>query len=254
MDIANAGRDEPQPSGWSQLREEDMEARKMHKKIFKDGGSARGFTLLELLIVLAIGVILTAIAVPQMIAQRRLSRSVMATRQIATQIRYARQLSMSLRNAVTFQYNDSTKQIKIIDHNNNQPGNVSCNLTGTAVMAASGFPMTACATVNQTVSLATGGLPTSELSYGIPTTPSLPTAALGDGISKTSLSGTPASITITFQNDGRVLDANLSPVNTAMYIYNNVAPEGTASAISVIGASGRVKIWRYTTGANAYVE
>lgn len=231
-----------------------MQAGKIHKTSPDDGRSTHGFTLVELLIVVGIGVVMTAIAVPQLIVQRRLTRSVAATRQIATQMRYARQLSMSLRNAVTFQYNDTTKQIKIIDHNNNQPGNVSCNLTGTAVMAASGFPMTACATVNQTISLASDGLPTSELSYGIPTTPALPTGQLGDGISKTSLSGTPGTITITFQNDGRVLDANLSPVNTAMYIYNNIAPAGTASAISVIGASGRVKIWRYSTGANAYVE
>jgi hypothetical protein len=43
-------------------------------------------------------------------------------------------------------------------------------------------------------------------------------------------------------------------VGRAMFIYNSNAPQATASAISVMGASGRVKIWRYDQSANLYAE
>jgi hypothetical protein len=140
----------------------------------------------------------------------------------------------------------------IIDHQNYDPGNVTCNMTGTQVLTAAGYPMTACAVVRQTIPLNQEGLISSEFSYGIPTSPALPIGALGDGISKTNL--TNSKLNISFQPDGRVLDSSGAPANTAMYFYNNVKPEATASAISVIGASGRVKIWRYSSSAGIYAE
>jgi hypothetical protein len=59
---------------------------------------------------------------------------------------------------------------------------------------------------------------------------------------------------VTFQPDGSVIDLNGNPIGMALFIYNNRAARGTASAISVVGASGRIKIWRYDGNANAYVE
>ena len=61
-------------------------------------------------------------------------------------------------------------------------------------------------------------------------------------------------INITFQADGSVIDGAGLPVNRAMVIYNKSAAQGTSSAISVIGASGRVKVWRYSLGGNKYIE
>ena len=54
-----------------------------------------------------------------MISQRRLLRSTAVAREIMTQMRYARQLAMSERQSVTFRYDDTTKQITIINHHNN---------------------------------------------------------------------------------------------------------------------------------------
>ena len=143
--------------------------------------SSRGFSLIELLIVLAIVAILTALAIPAMVSQRRLLRSTAVTREIMTQLRYARQLAMSQRQSITFQYDDATKQIKIINHNNNQSLVPACNLSRTAILVAAGYPNTACSTVVTTIPLTQGGLSAAEITYGIPAgSPPLPSGRPGD--------------------------------------------------------------------------
>jgi len=226
--------------------------------------ASQGFSLVELLVVMAILVVLTAITIPAMVAQRRLLRSNAVMREVGTQLRFARQLAMSQRQSVTFQYDDSTKQIKVINHNNNQPLNLSCNLSRTAILGASGFPNTACSVVVITVPLTQGGLTASEIAYGIPAgspplpvgAPIIPVTKLDDNIVMTPLApaGAGGKLNITFQADGSVIDAAGIPVDRAMFLFNQSAAQGTAAAISVVGASGRVKVWRYTLNGNHYVE
>jgi prepilin-type N-terminal cleavage/methylation domain-containing protein len=228
--------------------------------------SSRGFSLLEVVIVVAIGTLLTGIAVPQMIKQRRLLRTTAVTREISAQLRFARQLAMSQRQSVTFQYDDAAtkKQITIFNHNNNQqPLTNSCNFSKTAIFAVSGFPNTTCSTVVTTYPLTQGGLAASEITYGIPSgaqlpagAPVIPTTKLDDNIVLTALTpaGAGGKLNITFQADGSVIDATGFPLDRAMYLFNNLAAQGTASAISVVGASGRVKVWRYNVSGNNYVE
>jgi prepilin-type N-terminal cleavage/methylation domain-containing protein len=203
--------------------------------------SIRGYSLVETLIVVALIGVLSAIALPQLIAERRLSRSIGVTREILSQLRHARQLAMSQRQAFTFQYNNINKQISIIDHNNN---------IGLSLFADAAYPNTAGSSVISATPLATGGLVQSEITYGIP--PGLPNGALADGISMTGLTNN--QLNITFQPDGSVIDAAGNPMGRAIFIYNSTTPQATASAISVIGASGRVKIWRYDRNANLYAE
>lgn len=197
--------------------------------------------MIETLIVMALIGVLSALAVPQLIAERRLTRSVGVTREILSQMRQARQLAMSQRQAFTFHFNNATKQISIIDHNSN---------IGPGLFADPSYPNTASSSTLSSTPLAQGGLDSSEITYGIPT--GLPNNALGDGISMTGLKNN--QFNVTFQPDGSVIDASGNPTGFAMFIYNNRAARGTASAISVMGASGRIKIWRYDRSANLYTD
>ena len=202
--------------------------------------SNSGSSMVEVLAVVAIASILTAVAVPQVISARRMIRSASLPREIATQLRFARQQAMSQRQAFTFQYDDATKQITIIDH----------QASGASLLSASGYPNTAGSITALTVPVGGGGLPASEISFGVPS--GITSTTLGDTSTPTSL--TSNKINITFQPDGTVLDANGNTVNRTLFFYNNRIPNQSACAISVLGSAGRIKIWRYTPSASQYVE
>lgn len=196
--------------------------------------------MVELGLVVTLMGIMTAIAVPQLIGQRRLLRTAAIPREMMTLLRNARQLAMSERESFTFQYNNITKQILIIDN----------NASGTAVLNSPSYPNNPGSKVVVTSSLAVGGLSSTEINYGIPT--GIPTAALDDSVSRTNL--TSGKVNITFQSDGSIVDANGNPLDRALFIYNSQSPKETAFAISIVGSAGRVKLWRYDKTANKYVE
>lgn len=217
-----------------------------------------------MLVVLAIVATLTAFAIPVVVTQRRLIRSTTLMREISSQLRYTRQLAISQRQSITFQYDDTAKQIRILNHNNNQSAIPACNVSRTAILGAAGFPDTACSTVVTTVPLTQGGLAKTEISYGIPAgspplpvgAPVIPVTKLDDNILMTALvpAGAGGKVNITFQADGSVIDAAGIPLDRALFFFNNAAAQATASAVSVVGASGRVKVWRYTLNGNKYDE
>jgi prepilin-type N-terminal cleavage/methylation domain-containing protein len=199
-----------------------------------------GFSLIEIFVVASIIGILTAITIPQLAGQRRLIRSAAVPREIMTQLRFTRQQAMSQRQSFTFQYDNVTKVISVIDN----------NATGNTVLNSASYPNNTGSAVVLTSSLTQSGLSSAEISYGIPT--GFPSGALGDGVSRTNL--TNGKINITFQPDGSVVDTNGNPLDQALFIYNSKLPSQTTAAVSVLGSSGRTKLWRYDPGTNTYVE
>src|SRR5438132_5126664 len=95
--------------------------------------SNSGASVIEALMVVAIATVLTSVTLPQIISARRLIRSATLPREFVTQLRFARQQAMSQRQAFTFQYDDTTTQITIINH----------QASGAGVLSASGYPNTA---------------------------------------------------------------------------------------------------------------
>lgn len=198
---------------------------------------AGGFSIIEVLIVLAVTVVLAAIAFPQIISSRRLLRFNGLAREITSQLRFARQQAMSQRQVFRFRYDNVNKQIVIFDNQERgTDANPIANNTNDDVIV-------------RTISLTSTGVAAGDIVYNRPA--GAPNS-LPDGTTRTGLSSN--QVEVIFQPDGSVLDANGDPLSTAMFFYNNKASDATAFAVSVLGAGGRVKLWRYNKNDNLYVE
>jgi type II secretory pathway pseudopilin PulG len=206
--------------------------------------SEGGFSVVEMLAVVAIVVIIGAIALPQMVSSRRMLRSVALSRTIMSQLRWARQQAMATEQAFTFSYNTNTRVIRIIDHGD--------GAMGAGVIANVNYPNNG--TVVRTIPLDGDGLAAADIMYGPP--PSAPVAArtLGDLSTYTPPNAGTNLVNITFQPNGSVIDSTGQPANFALFIYNARVADDTARAVSVLGLGGRVKIWRYDTSVLRYVE
>lgn len=215
--------------------------------------ASRGMSLVELLIVLAIISIVTAIGLPQILSSRRQFRSAAIPRDIMTQLRNARQQAMSQRVAFTLQYDNNNKQIVTINHGNNPDGTRKVSPTpvsGTAILLDPNYPNNNGQTVSAT-RLADGGVPATEITYGTPT--GAPAGALTDTATLAALAAN-GRVNVTFQPDGSVINGAGANLNQALFIYNNQSPSNTAFAVSILGTSGRIKLWRYSSNANTYIE
>jgi prepilin-type N-terminal cleavage/methylation domain-containing protein len=211
--------------------------------------SAKGFTLIELLIVVAIISVLGAVGVVQLVGARRLLRSAAVTREVASALRDARQMAMSQRRAITFQYDDATKQVSIINHGADAQG---IGISGTGVLSAANYPNTTGSSVERTYSLASSGIPASDIGYGLPPGLASSVAKLGDNTSLSAL--TNQKLNVTFQPDGSVINSSGATRDVALFIYNTSQPRETAVAVSILGGTGRIKAWRYSSSASKYVE
>jgi Tfp pilus assembly protein FimT len=196
--------------------------------MFRNKNKQKGFSIAELLIVFFVIAIIAVLALPQIISSRRLFRFAGVQREVVSALRDARQQAIGQRTAITFSYDNVSKQIVFSGGNFGAPGNAN----------------------NQVTPLTGDGIVPDELIYGRPS--GAPAAALGDGTNMTSLSAN--RVEITFQSDGSVLDSDNNPQNTALFFYSSQTPGDTAFAVSVLGAGGRAKLWKYNLNANAYVE
>ena len=188
----------------------------------------KGFSLPELVIVLLVAAIILTLALPQIISSRRLFRFSGFQRQIATSLREARQEAISQRKPVTFRYDNTSKYIVTYGGDFGALGDAK----------------------NLVVSLSGSGVESEDVQYGRPS--GVPTSALSDTTNLTNLSSN--AIEITFQSDGSVIDASDNPQNQAMFFYHDKYRLDTAFAVSILGAGGRIKVWRYSRGVNSYVE
>jgi len=191
-------------------------------------GKQKGFSLPELVVVLLVAAIILVLALPQVISSRRLFKFSGIQRQVATSLREARQEAMSQRKPVTFRFDNSNKEIVTYGGAFGALGDVK----------------------NVVVPLAGSGVEAGDLKYGRPA--GVSSAALSDTTNLTNPSSN--AVEITFLPDGSVLDASGNPQNHALFFYHDKYRLDTAFAVSVLGAGGRIKVWRYSQGVNSYVE
>ena len=187
-----------------------------------------GFSLPELIVVLLILAIIVAIALPQIISSRQLFSFTNLQRQIGATIRDARQEAMTQRKPITVRYDDSQRQLIVYGG-------------GYGVLND---------TKNQIVRMDIGGLGKANIVYGRP--PGSLTGTLSDGVNLNSLNG--GKVEFTFQSDGSILNASGNPENFGLAFYHNKYQGETAFAVTILGAGGRVKLWRYNKGTKNYVE
>ena len=188
----------------------------------------KGFSLPELVIVLLVAAILLVLALPQIISSTRLFRFSGMQRQVVASLRDARQEAMSQRKPITFRYQNNKQQIIIYGGRFGSMGDSK----------------------NYVHEMSGSGVAQNDIRYGRPN--GVSAAALSDGTDLTALSDN--AVEITFQPDGSVIDTSNNPQNKALFFYHNQHRKETAFAISVLGAGGRVKVWRYSPGADLYVE
>ncbi|HEY0427424.1 MAG TPA: GspH/FimT family pseudopilin [Pyrinomonadaceae bacterium] len=188
----------------------------------------RGFSIPELLIVLLVASIILVLALPQLISSRRLMKFSAMQRQVSASLIEARQEAMSQRRPITFCYDDRNKQL----------------ITYGGSFGAFGDAK------NKVYNLSGFGVDSADIKYGRPG--GVSAAALSDTTNMTSLAR--SIVEVTFQPDGSVIDASNNPQNSALFFYHNKYKKDAAFAVSILGAGGRIKVWRYSKGVNAYVE
>ena len=181
-----------------------------------------------MLVVLLVAAIILVLALPQILSSRRLFRFSGLQRQVATSLREARQEAMSQRKPITLRYDNTNKRI----------------ITYGGSFGANGDPK------NIIVELSGAGVDANDVKYGRP--PGAPASALSDTTNLSNLSSN--VVDITFQADGAVIDASNNPQNQALFFYHDKYRLDTGFAVSILGAGGRIKVWRYSQGVNAYVE
>lgn len=186
----------------------------------------QGSNVIELIIVLLIIAIIAVIAMPQVISAKRLWHFSGFQRQVVTCLREARQEAISQRTPITFQYDDSNKKLVLYGGAFGSLGDSRNRV----------YPITSNFR--------------NEIIYGKVAGASA--AALSNGINLTDLNN--QKVEIRFQSDGSVIDSANNLQNTGLFFYNVRTSGETAFAISILGAGGMTKVWRFNQTNNTYVE
>lgn len=187
----------------------------------------RGFSMIELLAVMGVIIVVTAIAVVQLPSSLKNARSDNALRQMLDQLRQAREYAIAYRRFVqiTFPVVGGSYQVQFTVMNTLTPGGQVAN----AVFPAISLPF-----------------PLQFQTFGtLPDTPD----GFGNGAAVFfgGVNGGPPG-GMYFRSDGELINATTNlPINGTVFMG---APGDvtTARAVTVLGTTGRVRGWRGSTG------
>ena len=218
----------------------------------RSNSNSSGITLIELLVVIALLAIMCAITLPQLISSGRAIGSAGIPREIIALLRHSRQQAISQKTVHTCRYDDMTKKILIINHG--ESGITHDPATDTMVKlpgnAAASADLVTDVIVEE-LKLERNGILANDIVHG--RLDGVATVELDDGTDMTTLTATNV-INFTFQPDGSIVNSANNPVNRTLFLYNSHIQNESAFAISVLGTTGRIKLWRYDSNANKYSE
>jgi len=197
----------------------------------KNRNSPRGFTFVELLVVIGIIFIVSGMAILQLLPAWRQSQSNAAVDQVKSTLRQARETAISQRRTIAVQFSG-----------NNTISLYQFVVVGiTSTLAAAPFLTIP---IQANVSFMTfGGMPDTPDTFGVP--------GGGSGIMFGSVTGGPPS-GMEFQSDGTFTDGTGIPINGTVFMGITNIP-ATARAVTVLGNTGRIRGY-HGTGAGWFQQ
>jgi type II secretory pathway pseudopilin PulG len=192
----------------------------------------RGFTMLEMVLVIAIMMVLAGLAIIQSFGSFESYQVNSATDTVASQLRLARQLAISQRRSVQVQISATT------------PYSVSYTILPRPGSADPTQPTVTSIVSSRQVSF------TQE--SGVPDTPMAFGTCSGSGVCIAGVGGGPAFMQ--FTSTGQFTDSTgVNPISGTVFIGvpNQVS---TARAVTILGSTGRVRPYYYVGGSAPWTE
>jgi prepilin-type N-terminal cleavage/methylation domain-containing protein len=185
--------------------------------------AGHGFSMLELLVAMAVIFIVSAIAVIELGPVLQNYRSDAAMREVLDQLRQAREYSIARRQyvQVTFPVVGGQYEVVTTQRNDLKPG------AGAAVVLSA-------ISIERPLQFLLAGMPDTPDNFGN-------TSAIDFGGS----AGGQPTLGMLFQSDGELVDGGtFLPVNGSVFLAAPGQPASTARAITVMGSTGRVRGWK----------
>jgi prepilin-type N-terminal cleavage/methylation domain-containing protein len=188
----------------------------------------RGFSMLEMLIVITIVLIISAISIVQLQPNLQTARVDTAMRQVLETLRQGREYSIANRRYVQVAF-PANNQIQLIQVNTLTPGAGGIN------------PVLDTVTLSPPLTFTLEGMADTPDGFGNAN------AIEFEGISNGPVGG------MIFQSDGEFLDgATFLPINGTVSL-GITGIQSTARAVTVLGTTGRARGWK-STGAAAWYQ
>jgi prepilin-type N-terminal cleavage/methylation domain-containing protein len=183
------------------------------------GNRESGFSMMELLIVVSIVLIVTAISITQLRPNLQNARIDAAMRQVLETLRQAREYSIANRRYVQLKF-PATNQLQLVQLDTLTPGAGGIN------------PVLDTVTLSPPLIFTLDGMPDTPDAYGNGG------PIYFEGIVNGPVGG------MVFQSDGEFLDgATFLPINGTVFL-GVTGQQSTARAVTVLGTTGRVRGWK----------
>ena len=192
------------------------------------GNRQRGFSMIELVVVVSIILIITAISITQLRPNLQNARVDAAMRQVLETMRQAREFAVANRRYVQLSF-PANNQLRITQLNTLTPGAGGIN------------PVLDTVTLSPPLIFTLDGMPDTPDAYGN-----------ANAIEFESVANGPVGGMV-FQSDGEFLDgATFLPINGTVFM-GITGQQSTARAVTVLGTTGRVRGWK-SNGATAWYQ